>query len=209
MHFRILYTGLLFLVLNIACRNKAEQAATAFKAAHENKPAITILIQPFTGMPDAEVKAVAAEAKKVYPYVEIKEAIGLPRSAYFAPRNRYRADSLINFLGRRTPEGFVTLGLTHKDISTTKNGIADWGVMGLGFCPGNACIASTFRVSKKNKTEQFFKVAIHEAGHTQGLPHCPVKFCFMRDAEGGNLTDEEKEFCTACKAHLVKKGWRL
>lgn len=205
---RIFHT-ILLLLLNICCRNKTKQPVAAVNTTQENKAAITIVVQPFTGMPDAQVQAVAKEAKKVYPFVEINKPIDLPQTAYYVPRSRYRADSLISFLGRRTPDGFVTLGLTNKDISTTKEGIADWGVMGLGFCPGNACIASTFRLSGQNKTEQLFKVAIHEAGHTQGLPHCPVKTCFMRDAEGKNPTDEEKEFCSACKAHLVKRGWRL
>jgi archaemetzincin len=36
-----------------------------------------------------------------------------------------------------------------------------------------------------------------------------MKTCFMRDAEGGNPLNEEKEFCSTCKSFLVKKGWRL
>ena len=92
-------------------------------------------------------------------------------------------------------------------ISTTKNEIKDFGVMGLGFRPGNACVASSFRLSKQNKLDQLFKVAIHELGHTQGLPHCEVKTCFMRDAEGKNQTNDEKEFCSSCKIKLEKKGW--
>ena len=57
--------------------------------------------------------------------------------------------------------------------------------------------------------KQFFKVAIHELGHTQGLPHCPEKSCYMRDAEGGNPTDEEVEFCPKCKKHLRTKNWEI
>ena len=129
--------------------------------------------------------------------------------AYYPKRNRYRADSLINFLSKHTPDGHITIGLTTKDISTTKGAIADWGVMGLGFCPGKACIVSTFRLSKDQKLMQLFKVAIHELGHTQGLPHCSVKTCFMRDAEGRNPTNEEKEFCPTCKAFLISKGWQF
>lgn len=54
---------------------------------------------------------------------------------------------------------------------------------------------------------QLFKVAIHELGHTEGLPHCPVKSCFMRDSEGRNPTNEEKEFYPKCKKQLIDKGW--
>ena len=103
-----------------------------------------------------------------------------------------------------TPAGHITLGLTSVDISTTKEGHKDWGVMGLGFQPGNACIASSFRISKAKGKEQLFKISIHELGHTLGLLHCPVAFCFMRDAKGSNLTDELLDFCDSCKIRLKK-----
>ena len=128
---------------------------------------------------------------------------------FYKPRNRYRADSLIRFLRDGTPAGEVSIGLTDKDISTNKGNIADWGVKDLGFCPGKACIASSYRVAKNNKKEQLYKVAIHELGHTEGLPHCPVKTCLMRDAEGQNPTNEETGFCSSCKNFLLKKGWKL
>jgi archaemetzincin len=147
--------------------------------------------------------------KKNYSFITIKKPIPLPKTAYYHARNRYRADSLIYFLRDYTVAGHKTIGLTNKDISTTKDGIADWGVMGLGFCPGNACIASTFRLSKTETNTQLFKVAIHELGHTFGLPHCVVKSCFMRDAKGGNPTNDEIEFCSKCKSILVKKGWNI
>jgi archaemetzincin len=81
--------------------------------------------------------------------------------------------------------------------------------MGLGFEPGNACVISTFRLSKTNFAAQFYKVALHELGHTQGLPHCPNKTCLMRDAEGSNHLDEETGFCPSCKAYLKSKGWLI
>jgi archaemetzincin len=114
---------------------------------------------------------------------------------------------LIRFLRAITPEGQVTVGFTNQDISDTKGDIQDYGIMGLGYQPGPSCVVSTFRLSKKNILEQYFKLTIHELGHTQGLPHCPVKTCFMRDAEGKNHADEETEFCTNCKTHLMAKGW--
>jgi archaemetzincin len=55
--------------------------------------------------------------------------------------------------------------------------------------------------------EKLFKVAIHELGHTQGLKHCPVNDCLMRDAEGKDHLDEEKDFCKKCKAVLINAGW--
>ncbi|KUJ50948.1 hypothetical protein AR685_11985 [Chryseobacterium sp. JAH] len=173
-----------------------------------NKEAV-ILIQPFTDMNSVTTKFVADEIKKIYPHVKILDAIDLPKSAYYKDRNRYRADSIIKLLRQKTEEGFVTIGLTTKDISTTKGTIKDFGVMGLGYRPGRSCVASNFRLNKNNRNEQFFKVAIHEIGHTQGLEHCPEKSCFMRDAEGKNHTDDETDFCTDCKNFLKTKNWKF
>jgi len=160
-------------------------------------------------MPVEQTDYVFAELKKIYPSVELLTAIDLPDEAYYSPRNRYRADSLLNFLSARTKTEHVVIGLTSKDISCTKDEYEDWGIMGYGYTPGNACVASTFRLNKSNLLEQLFKVAIHELGHTQGLDHCPDKSCFMRDAEGKNTTNEEKDFCQKCKAYLTGKGWNF
>ncbi|WP_117590342.1 matrixin family metalloprotease [Chryseobacterium taiwanense] len=170
---------------------------------------VTILIQPFKDLKPESIKFVTNEIKKVYPNIKVLEPIDLPDNTYYKERNRYRADSIIKFLDQRTEENFVTIGLTSKDISVTKGEIKDFGVMGLGFTPGKACVASMFRLSKTNTDEQFFKVAIHELGHTQGLPHCSEKQCFMRDAEGKNPTNEETEFCKKCKRVLINKNWKF
>lgn len=173
------------------------------------KPSITILIQPFRDINFEKVGIVAEGIKKVYPNIKVLEAIDFPENAYYRERNRYRADSTLKFLNSRTKEGFVTIGLTSKDISATKGKIKDFGIMGLGYRPGKACVASSFRLSREKSDEQFYKIAIHELGHTQGLPHCPEKMCFMRDAEGKNPTNEETDFCKKCKTFLINKNWKF
>ena len=170
---------------------------------------ITVDMQPFGDISTEKINYVYKELLKVYPNVKLKKAIPLPKFAFYEGRKRYRADTLINYLRQQTSTGHVTIGLTNKDISTTNEKIKDWGVMGLGYCHGESCVVSTFRLSKQDLLAQLFKTSIHELGHTQGLNHCPVKTCFMRDAEGKNCTNEEKEFCPKCKAYLVSKGWDL
>jgi len=170
---------------------------------------IIVDIQPFAGVSAQRISLVTGQLKEIYPHILIKPAIPLPYNTFFPGRNRYRADSLIKYLKDLTPEGHVTLGLTDRDISTTKGDVQDWGIMGLGYRPGNACIVSSFRLDNKNINPQFVKVCIHELGHTEGLGHCPVKTCFMRDAEGGNPINEEKEFCNKCRRSLINKGWRF
>lgn len=173
------------------------------------KPAVTILIQPFKDINQETVVKITEEIKNVYPNVKVLDAINFPENTYYKERKRYRADSIIKFLNNKTKEGFVTIGLTAKDISATRGTIKDFGIMGLGYRPGKACVASNFRLNKENRDEQFYKIAIHELGHTQGLPHCPEKMCFMRDAEGKNLTNEETDFCKKCKTFLINKNWKF
>jgi archaemetzincin len=177
--------------------------------AVKNGEEITILIQPFEDVKPKQLAEISENIRKIYPKIKILEPIDFPKNAFYQPRNRYRADSIIKYLRTKTPNNCVTLALTNKDISVTKGKVADFGVMGLGYRPGNACVASSFRLNPKNKNEQFYKIAIHELGHTQGLKHCPDKTCFMRDAEGKNPTNEEKDFCQNCKKVLRSKHWKI
>jgi len=138
--------------------------------------------------------------------LEILPTTNMPSSAYYKPRDRYRADSLIHWLNSKAKSNEIYVGLTGVDISATKGIHEDWGVMGLSYIPGKACVVSYARLKDKST---FYKVVIHEIGHTMGLPHCSNKTCFMRDADGKDTTGEEKEFCQACKARLIKSGWNL
>lgn len=201
------YSLFYFIVIFFLAFSCSEKQSTIKKKAE--KPAITILIQPFRDIKPESVKKVTEGIKKVYPNVKVLAAIDFPENTYYKERNRYRADSIIKFLSSKTKEGFVMIGLTSKDISATRGKIKDFGIMGLGYRPGKACVASKFRLSKENQDEQFYKIAIHELGHTQGLPHCPEKMCFMRDAEGKNPTNEETDFCKKCKTFLINKNWKF
>ena len=112
---------------------------------------ITILIQPFEDVKPKQLAEISENIRKIYPKIKILEPIDFPKNAYYQPRNRYRADSIIKYLRTKTPNNCVTLALTNKDISVTKGKVADFGVMGLGYRPGNACVASSFRLNPKNK----------------------------------------------------------
>ena len=169
----------------------------------------TIYIQAFDDCPNQKIEQLKTDLEKIIGNVVVNKSIALPYFALNDLKTRYRADKLIRFLAQNTPLNGVTLGVTTKDISTTKGKYADWGVMGLGYCPGKSCVISSYRLKGKNQQEKLFKVAIHELGHTQGLPHCPDKSCYMRDAEGKDHLNEEIHFCGKCKNHLIKRGWDL
>ncbi len=181
---------------------KVIKAMNYFKRAPD-----TVLIQPFSDMNEEQVQYVYEGLKQVYPYVKLLPVQTLPKCAWYAPRARYKADSIILMLRKQEGFDYVTLGITEKDVSTTKGDVADWGIIGLGYKPGSACVVSTFRLNKTKLNEQLLKVCLHELGHTRGLRHCEVRNCYMRDAEGHNTTDEEHEFCPSCRKKLEAKGW--
>lgn len=181
--------------------------ALACNEVSEQPP--VVVVQPFSDFPTKKAEQVFHEVRKVCPKSILLPAIPLPLHAYYAPAKRYRADTLIRMLSASTQGDTVTLGLTQKDISVTKGPHRDWGVFGLGYRPGKACVVSTFRLRGKKSLEQLHKVVIHELGHTQGLAHCADSTCYMRDAMGGNPLDEEVGFCRVCRKHLREKGWRL
>lgn len=138
---------------------------------------------------------------------EIYGIATLPGPAYYKPRNRYRASILLEHLHSYSGYDRV-IGITTKDISTTKNKVYDWGIMGLANCPGKSCVISTFRMKTANKPlfdDRFIKVALHELGHTMGLPHCTFSStCFMEAAEGSikSVDRESRYLCTNCKKSI-------
>lgn len=186
---------------------KIEKKNTPAKVVKEkNIKKVFIKLIPLGKVNESFCNDIFKKLREIVPNIEIKEPEKMPELAYYAPRGRYRADKLIQWLSSRAKENEVYAGITMNDISTTKGSNYDFGVMGLGYNPGNACISSSHRVKDKGN---FYKIVIHEIGHTAGLPHCPVQTCFMRDAEGRDPTGEEKEFCTDCKKHLTSRGWKL
>jgi archaemetzincin len=163
------------------------------------------------------VAEVVASLRAFYPIdVRVLACQELPKAAYYPPRKRYRAERLLTYLNQRMPkDGWRILGLTEVDISTSKDAFPDWGVMGLGELPGTATVISAFRCRKKARNqahaiERLAKVAVHEIGHTLGLPHCPTKSCLMEDAMGKvTTTDGERDFCPACHALAKRNGFTI
>ena len=160
---------------------------------------------------------VVAALRAFYPIeVKVLDCRALPPAAYYPARQRYRAERLLEDLHQHLPkDGWRILGLTDVDISTTKDRYPDWGVMGLGELPGTATVISSFRCRKRARNlphalERLAKVAVHEIGHTLGLPHCPTRGCLMEDAKGKVVTtDREQDFCPRCRALAKAHGFAI
>ena len=147
------------------------------------------------------------------------ESKAIPKSTFINVKSpRYRAHKILKLLRNEKPDSIHhILGLTNKDISTTKKDALgntrkpekkykDWGVFGLGYCPGGSCIVSTYRF--KNNTlkfvDRFKKICVHEIGHNLGLKHCPNESCVMRDAAESIKTIDlvELNLCDACRLKI-------
>ncbi|MEZ4219411.1 MAG: zinc-dependent metalloprotease family protein [Polyangiaceae bacterium] len=182
----------------------------------EDSPRRMIGLQPLgKALPEADVALVRRALTVFYDLdVRLLPRVDLPKAAYYRPRHRYRAEKLLTFLAARAPQdAHRVLGITAVDISTTKEPHKDWGVLGLASIDGKACVMSSFRCKRKSKSplharQRFGKVAVHEIGHTFGLPHCPNRGCLMEDAKGSVLTsDREYDLCTDCRDKLSRRGY--
>jgi archaemetzincin len=174
-----------------------------------------VYLQPLgTGLTAAQVEFVERSLLAFYDVDVVRlQPAALPSAAYYSPRRRYRAERLLAALdGMVPPDGYRILGLTGVDISTTKGPYADWGVMGLGSIDGKTCVLSSFRCvrgakNSEHATIRFGKTAVHELGHTFGLPHCPTRGCIMEDGHGTVMTsDRVYDLCSACRLRLLGTG---
>ena len=115
---------------------------------------------------------------------------------------RYRADKIIRSIAANANRHNIYIGLTHKDISCSVHGKKDWGVQGLSLIPGNACVASTFRVKDRR---DFWKVVCHEFIHTYfTYNHCPKDdpSCLMQAAKGHPRYKGKNGLCPHCSSVL-------
>ena len=134
--------------------------------------------------------------------IEVLPKKDIPASCLYKPRNRYWAGKILGFLKQQNQgSDFVTIGLTHRDISTSIHGNYNYGIMGLSFRPGDACVVSTFRLKRK---DDLWKVTIHEFLHSRDLPHCKKNNpkCLMQDAHGKNTFYMKHGLCEDCKNSL-------
>lgn len=176
----------------------------------------TVCVAPL-GRHDAVLAMLSARGIQALFGVEAKvlPPVAMPRTAWYPPRGRYRAERLLDFLDRsapRHPECVWFVGFTSLDISTTKGDRVDWGIFGLGAIGGRSCVVSTLRLARggvpaEKVRERTVKVVNHELGHVFGLDHCPVAGCLMHDAEGTVRTvdGEDGTPCAACRARLGRE----
>ena len=170
---------------------------------------VHIDLQPFGDFTQKEANQLKEELEKhlvpIYlSEIEVLPKKDIPASCLYKPRNRYWAGKILGFLKQQNQRSdFVTIGLTHRDISTSIHRQYNYGIMGLSFLPGEACVVSTYRLKRK---DDLWKVTIHEFLHSRGLPHCKKDDlkCLMQDAHGKNTFYMKHGLCEDCKKTLSK-----
>ena len=175
-------------------------------------PAPLVAIQPLGTLDATLVRAVASRIRETFLVnVVVLASLPLPESAFYRPRNRYRGERLLGWLDDHgTPQATKIIGLLASDISVTKGQFYDWGVMGVAGLNRRAGVVSEHRLARQSApsdvvARRMTQVAVHELGHTFGLPHCSEAHCIMNDAEGSMAAVDASSgsFCARCRARLA------
>ncbi|MBW2260723.1 MAG: hypothetical protein JRG91_02025 [Deltaproteobacteria bacterium] len=184
----------------------------------------TLEIQPLGDIGEKDIEHVRTSIETIFGWnVVVLEGAKHPKSAWYKPRKRWRAEKILDWLAPRMGEGADRImALTKRDISTTKGEVYDWGICGLAEMGGPSSVVSTYRIKKKmgkitpkERKKKYLQrlrdLAAHEFGHTLDLPHCPTAGCIMADAQGTVLTFDESsgKLCDLCLEMLAEAGFPM
>jgi len=202
-HFKKTYTylfSIIFLSIFIFCKSDLRLTGNTI---HFSKK---IIIQPIGHFDKSLLLQTKSEIQKHFNQVVIMPQMEFSKRTNSNIRGKQIADSVIKELGSLAGTNEIYVGITDSDICTNKKGNPNYGIIGLGFKPGNANICSTKRIRNRSL---FYKIVLHEIGHNYGLNHCSVDSCYMHDAMGKDPTPIITGFCTSCKQYLNDRGWKF
>ena len=128
-----------------------------------------------------------------------------PEFARHPERNQYHSTQLLEQLARRHDAPLV-LGITALDLYIP---ILTF-VFGEAHVGGSCAVVSYHRLAQEFYglprdpailTERLIKEAVHEIGHTAGLPHCDDYECVMASSHAVEWIDlKGRAFCVVCFA---------
>jgi len=159
-------------------------------------------------MPAGKITLVQNQLRESYKVpVAVLPAMPLPDSAFYPPRQRYRAQAILNHIAaaglKLSASPYKIVALTTEDVEVRLSPAKPhWGVMGLANgIGGQQAVVSLHRMAGKDA--RLRNVAVHETGHLLGLRHCSGpedNRCVMRDAKGsGAIVDRcMSTFCAVC-----------
>ncbi len=196
-----------FIILALLLASCGPSTATAAPIAH-TRP-VVIAIQPLGDIDPSVVRGLTEQMRSIFAAeVVVLPARAIPRNAYYAPRNRYRGERILDDLEARVPERVTKIvGVMARDISATKREIYDWGILGIAGLSRRAAVVSIHRLARHRTRlldKRLSQVATHELGHTYGISHCPTPRCLMNDACGSLRTVDRSsgKFCANCRRRM-------
>jgi archaemetzincin len=167
-----------------------------------SKPKNVIYIQTLGDFDANYIVEVRKTLEKFYDVETVlKPKVNLTDDILAGSKTRYDADKILDKFNSKEN----LLLLIEKDIAYNNGKYSEWGIFGLGLCPGNTCVISTFRlknkVSESKIIERLVKVCVHEIGHNLGLKHCETNLNCMMSAANGTIKTIDKNkiwFCKNC-----------
>ena len=187
-------------VIALLCASFAAPAWAEGPPLAVTNPQVTLCVVPLEPYDTKMLDAVVRGITYVYGFkVSVLPGRKLPQVAWYAPRKRWRAEKLLEWMHSDIAPNHANcryfVGFTKSDISTSKPPHRDWGVLGLGELGGKMAVVSSFRTHKQLKKphtalRRTVKTVNHEIGHLMGLPHVEGAECLMQDAEGSVLTTD-------------------
>lgn len=133
--------------------------------------------------------------------VTARDSLGIPAGAFDPGRHQLRADVLLRAATAREAGPF--LAVVAEDMFAEGLNF----VFGLANVDAHGAVISVARLRDSDPdryTSRVLKEALHELGHTWGLPHCPTAGCVMQYSNSLEDADAKGDtFCDRCRTHAM------
>lgn len=171
----------------------------------------TYYVQPLGEVADAHARFACRVVRETFDLpCHVLRARPLPRGALDRRRNQYDADALVAQLFDQLPhDGAGLVAITNGDLF--ERGQTRF-VFGLASLVDHVAVVSLARyrgtwwgdtVDAVRFYERYYKVLVHEVGHTLGRAHCENRHCAMRDDRTlADLDVSPQRFCAKCSEAL-------